>query len=280
MSVIRKLSKVIHHLPNGDRKSDSASSSVGSPVISPPSSPKHSNPFNHRKPLTAIFREKEYVSSSDDFNDLDAEEGKSKNALKRQARKQQHEPRSRLSLEKKESCEERTKRKLEEASKHETEEMKNRYGDLPLIQSTDRTGENRIDFRNITSDMVGQEIVFRARLHHIRRMGLKLVFFIFRQQINTIQGVLNEVPGQSSIVMLHWAEHIQRGSIVKVKGVLQKPEVPVKSTTMHDLEVKITDFKLIVRRADHSKQICSYGLQTISNQYSTLFRAGGRYRSP
>lgn len=280
MSVIRKLSKAIHHLPNGAHKSDSGSSPVDSPVISPPNSPKPFSSFNPRKSLTAIFHEKEYISSSDDFSDLEADEGKSKNALKRQARKQQRESRSRLSLEKKESSEERVKNKLEEASKHETEEMKSRYGDLPLIQSTERTGENRTNFQNITSDMEGQEIVFRARLHHLRRMGLKLVFFVFRQQINTMQGVLNEVPGQSSIVMLHWAEHIQRGSIVRIKGVLQKPEVPIKSTTLQDLEVKITEFKLIVRRADPGKQMCGYDKQTISNQYSTLFRARGRDRSP
>lgn len=145
--------------------------------------------------------------------------------------------------------------RLEEASKHETDEMRSRYGELPLIQSTERVGERRINFEDLTQDMVGQEILFRARLHHVRRMGSKLVFFIFGQQINTMQGVLNEVPGISSIVMLHWAEHVQRGSIVRVKGVVQKPEAPVKSTSVHELEVKVTEMHLVVRRAEPRKQM-------------------------
>lgn len=250
MSVIRKLSKAIHQLPNGDRKSRADASPVESPRLIP-SRPFSS--FSPKKSIAAVLQEKEYVSSSDDFSDLDYDGGKSKNAQKRQARKQQRESRSRLSLEQKEEVEKRMKNKLEEASKHETQEMKSRYGDLPLLQSTERRGESRINFEDVTSDMVGQEIIFRARLHHVRRMGLRLVFFIFRQQINTVQGVLNEVPGLKSIVMLHWAEHVQRGSIVKIKGVLQKPDVPVKSTTLHEIEVKVTEMKLIVRRAEPGK---------------------------
>lgn len=212
-----------------------------------------------RKLIAAVFQDKEMLSSSDDFSGLEEYDGgMSKNAQKRQARKQQRESRSRLSLERQEESEERIKNKLEEASKHETPKMKSRYGELPLMQSTDRSKENRISFEHIHPEMLGQEIVFRARLHHVRRMGLKLVFFIFRQQINTMQGVLNEVPGEASIVMLHWAEHVQRGSIVRIKGVLQKPEAPVKSTSMHELEVKVTEMKVIVRREDPGKRICGY----------------------
>ena len=259
MSVIKKLSKAIHHLPNGDRKSGESSSPVDSPKLGPSSS---FGSFSPRRSLATVFQDKDSVSSSEDFSDLDFDAALSKNAQKRQARKQQRESRSRLSLEQNEDSEERMKNKLEEASKHETEEMKSCYGELPLIQSTHRSGESRINFEDVTADMVGQEIVFRARLHHVRRMGSKLVFFIFRQQINTMQGVLNEVPGQTSILMLHWAEHIQRGSIVRIKGVLQKPESPVKSTTMHELEVKVTEVKLIVRRAEPSKQMRGYHKRT------------------
>jgi ergosteryl-3beta-O-L-aspartate synthase len=255
MSVIRKLSKAIHDFPIGERGSSADTSPVASPRISC-SSP-------HRRSIATVFHEKEYVSSSDDFSSSDYEGGLSKNAQKRQTRKLQRESRSRLSIERKDESEERTKNKLDEASKHETEAMKNRYGQLPLMQSTERSGDSRVNLEDITPNMVGQEIVFRARIHHVRRMGSKLVFFIFRQQINTIQGVLNELPGLTSLVMLHWAEHLQRGSIVKISGVLQKPEVPVKSTTWHDLEVKVNEMKLIVRRADPSKSTHAFCTRTI-----------------
>lgn len=241
---------MIHNFPNGERGSSAESSPTDSPTLSPSRS---------RHKITALFHDKEYVSSSDTSSDLDYNGGMSKNAQKRQARKIQSESRSRQSLERKEESEEKIRQKLEEASKHETKEMKDRYGELPLIQSTERSGHGWIRFENITPDMLGQQIVFRARIHHTRRMGLKLVFFVFRQQITTIQGVLSEVPGEASILMLHWAEHLPRGSIVRIRGGLQRPEAPVKSTTIHELEVKITEMKVIVRREDPSKCMLSYG---------------------
>jgi len=257
MSVIRRLSNAIYHLPSGEGRSSADSSPASSPRRS------HSKPFSSfspRRSIVAVLRDKDIVSSndefSDEFSDPDYAGQKSKNAQKRQARKQHCELRSHHSLEQMQESEKMLKKKLEEASKHETQEMRNRYGDLPLVQSAERSRENRIKIEDITADMVGQKIVFRARLHHIRCMGLKLVFFIFRQQLHTIQGVLNEAPGLTSIVMLHWAEHIPRGSIVKVKGVLQKPEVPVKSTSMHEMEVKVIEVRLIVRRAESGMSTC------------------------
>jgi ergosteryl-3beta-O-L-aspartate synthase len=255
---MRRLSNAIYHLPSGEGRS-SADSSPGSSPRRSPSKPFSS--FSPRRSIAAALRDKDIVSSndefSDEFSDPDYAGRKSKNAQKREAKKQQCELRPRHGLEHKQESEKMLKEKLEEASKHETQEMRNRYGDLPLVQSAERSRESRIKIENITADMVGQEIVFRARLHHIRRMGLKLVFFIFRQQLNTIQGVLNEAHGLISIVMLHWAEHIPRGSIVKVKGMLQKPEVPVKSTSMHEMEVKVMGMKIIVRRTEPGTSTCS-----------------------
>lgn len=250
MSIIRKLSNAVYNLPPSHRDSSPDRSVVDLPKSSPSWA---LSSFSPRKSFTAVFQEKECTSSSDDFSDLECERLMSKNAQKRKAKKQRRESRSRHSIDLKEDAEQRMKYKLEEASKHETEGMKTRYGELPLMQSTDRSREYRTSLENIKNEMVGHEILFRARLHHVRRMGLKLVFFIFRQQINTIQGVLSELPGEVSIVMLHWAEHIPKGSIVKIKGVLQEPEAPVKSTSIHELEVKVSEMRVIVRRADSGK---------------------------
>lgn len=41
-----------------------------------------------------------------------------------------------------------------------------------------------------STEMEGTIISFRARIHTLRRMSAKLVFIVFRQQIITIQGVL------------------------------------------------------------------------------------------
>ena len=153
-------------------------------------------------------------------------------------------------MQSRDSSEERAKKRLEEAAKTETDEMKARYGPLPLMQSTTRDTDNRIDIDTITDDMDGQEVAFRCRLHHVRTMSAKLVFLIFRQQISTIQGVLHEEPGVISQVFLHWAEHLRTGSVVLVKGVIQKVQVPVKSASIHGVEVKVQELKLIVARAE------------------------------
>ncbi|RMZ84542.1 hypothetical protein DV737_g1131, partial [Chaetothyriales sp. CBS 132003] len=94
------------------------------------------------------------------------------------------------------------------------------------------------------------EVTIRARLHHVRNMGVKLVFLIFRQQISTLQGVLVEKPGEIGPLMMHWAEHLRTGSIVLVTGILQRPEIPVKSASIHNVEIHVTSLKVIVRRAE------------------------------
>ena len=73
-------------------------------------------------------------------------------------------------------------------------------------------------------------------------MGVKLTFLIFRQQISTVQGVMVEE--------MHWAEHLRTGSIVLVSGTIQKPEIPVKSVSIHAVEVHVTKLKMIVKRAE------------------------------
>lgn len=208
----------------------------------------------HRRSLAQFLHlDKSYASSSDNESDLSDFDGDSisKNQQRRLATKaKKKETKSRLSLEHRDDSEERSKQRLEEASKTETEEMKARYGDLPVMQSTTRNTTKRIDISTITEDMVGQEVTFRCRVHHIRTMGVKLAFLLFRQQITTIQGVLVEKPGEIGPLMMHWVEHLRTGSIILVTGVLKKPEIPVKSASVHTVEVHVSKLKVIVKRAE------------------------------
>lgn len=242
MSVKKALSRVIPTLDderNRDRNKSPASPESGS------SSP---HPWKRRS-IAAVFSRETWASSSDDVSSDDASsENLSKNAQKKQRKKIERESRSRLSVEQNDDTQSRLKEKLEEAEKSETAEMRAKYGELPLIQSTHRGTDERIKVNTITEDMLGKEICFRARLHVVRNMSSKLTFLVFRQQIDTIQGVLHEVPGQKSILFLHWAERLRTGSIVLVKGTLKKPDVPVKSATIHNLEVQIAELHEIVRR--------------------------------
>ncbi|OAL37402.1 aspartate-tRNA(Asn) ligase [Fonsecaea nubica] len=246
MSVLRKLSKHVH--PNGSETPKDKSEGHISPISS-------QSPGPHRRSLAQFLHlgdRSDYTSSDNEseMSDFDSD-GLSKNAQKRiLAKQRKHEHRSKLSLDHRDDSEERIKKRLEDAAKTETDDMKARYGDLPLMQSTTSHTQNRLDLSTVTEEMAGQEVVFRCRLHHVRNMGAKLVFLIFRQQISTIQGVLVEEPGKVSAIMIHWAEHLRTGNIMLVKGVLQKPQIPVKSASIHNVEVKVTDLHIIVKRAE------------------------------
>ena len=246
---LRKLSKIVH-VPNGSHHDRKGSATAGD--ISPHSS---SGQSPHRRSLAQILHLEKDLGSSDEASDTDASgfdsEGMSKNQQRRQATKQKKkEAKSRLSLDHRDDSEERSKIRLEEAAKTETDEMRTRYGDLPLMQSTSRNTVTRIQLDSITDASVGQEVTFRCRLHHVRNMGVKLVFLIFRQQLATMQGVLVEKPGEIGPLMMHWAEHLRTGSIVLVTGVLKKPEIPVKSASIHNVEIHVQKLKVIVKRED------------------------------
>jgi ergosteryl-3beta-O-L-aspartate synthase len=255
MSVLRKLSKQIHPHPNGG--ADSAKEKVDghghhSPVAS-------QSPGPHRRSLAQFLHlgdKTDYTSSDNesDMSDFDSD-GMSKNAQKRALAKQRkHEHRSKLSMDHRDDSEERIKKRLEEAAKTETDEMRARYGDLPLMQSTTKATQDRLDISKITDDMAGKEVIFRCRLHHVRSMGAKLTFLIFRQQISTIQGVLLEKPGEVSAIMVHWAEHLRTGNILLVKGLLQKPQIPVKSASIHTVEIHVKELHVVVKRAEPGEQ--------------------------
>ena len=251
---LRKLSKAFTaHIPNGEHHTRRDSGDM-SPQGSHGS---HGSQSPHRRSLAQILHvHKGGNTSSDnesDTSDFDSD-SVSKNQQKRLATKQKKkDARSRLSLEHRDDSEERSKRRLEDAARVETDEMRERYGDMGLMQSTTRNTTTRIDISTITEDMVGQEVTFRCRLHHTRNMGVKLTFLIFRQRIATVQGVMVEEPGKIGPLMLHWAEHLRTGSIVLVSGVIQKPEIPVKSVSIHTVEVHVTKLKMIVKRAEPGK---------------------------
>lgn len=193
------------------------------------------------------MHDKEYISSSDELgSDPDIV---SKNQRKRNDRQRRREERLRHSEDQREIEVQRRKDK-ENGEPEESPEMKARYGDLPLMQSQSRSGETLTKFESIEDSMEGQEISIRARLHVMRRMGSKLVFLVFRQQLFTLQGVVRELPGVVSMRMIRFAEHIRTGSIVRVKGVLQKPEVPIIGTTIHGVELLIQDIHVVVRREE------------------------------
>ena len=93
---------------------------------------------------------------------------------------------------------------------------------------------------------LGQTVTFTARVHHVRNLSSKLVFVIFRDQIDTVQGVLTFRDGVVSENFVRWAGHLIHEGFVHVEGTLQQPPEKVKGCTISDIEVLIDKMHLVV----------------------------------
>jgi aspartyl-tRNA synthetase len=126
-------------------------------------------------------------------------------------------------------------------------QLRERYGRVPLMQSREEQQETWTPLPSISPAMVDQNVTFRARLHTLRRMSPRLVFLVFREQLTTVQGVLQTEEGRISEHMVRWAEHLRSGSILLVTDNVQRPVQDVTGTSVHDAEVLIE--KLHVARS-------------------------------
>ncbi|KAH9830768.1 aspartyl-tRNA synthetase, cytoplasmic [Rhodofomes roseus] len=137
---------------------------------------------------------------------------------------------------------EESERKERRKRWHDEDPLRDNYGDLPLNMSQVELPPDLNSLISIADTPEGEHVKFRARVHHIRPLGSKIVFLIFRSQLTTLQGVLIEEEGQVSQNMVRWAEGLNRESIVVVEGMVQKPkdgQEEVHSTRVHNHEVKI-----------------------------------------
>lgn len=156
-----------------------------------------------------------------------------------QAEKEKHrkEAEERMAADKKRR-EDMQKKALEE----ETEEQRSKYGVLPINNYAGQMkSEDRVDIRDLKPEQVGQVVIFRARIHNVRKLSAHLMFIELRQQTATLQGILHEHAGISEH-FLYWAEHLHVETIVRVEGVIQEPKAKqgeVVGTSIHNLEVHI-----------------------------------------
>lgn len=147
------------------------------------------------------------------------------------------------------------KHKLDQqAIKDDPPEMRARYGWLPVNDYSGQWREsNLLPLQNLSLDDIGKDVIFRARIHHFRKMSAKLAFFLLRQQTTTIQGVLQE-SSNISHHMVHWAEHIPLETVVVIKGTVQSPkakEGEVTGAYIHDKEIMINEMHVAAKLTEH-----------------------------
>ncbi|KZT06908.1 aspartate-tRNA ligase [Laetiporus sulphureus 93-53] len=119
------------------------------------------------------------------------------------------------------------------------------YGKLPLNQSQTRPRRPHTHIADLKPEMDGQQVLFRARMQASRAQGSKMIFFNFRQRIDTVQGLLIVSPGKVSKQMYKWADSLQLESIVLVEGTVKKAPELIKSATIQDVEVHLSQIHLI-----------------------------------
>lgn len=132
----------------------------------------------------------------------------------------------------------------------EPRESLDRYGS----DSSDNSPEvdRLMSVAEASQQPIGTVVTFRARIHTQRRMSRFLDFLLFRDQTDTIQGVLSRAHPN----MVRWVQHLTPESIVQVSGTLQKPVEDVRSANHHSVEVNIDTVHLVSS---------AHGVQAFSN---------------
>jgi ergosteryl-3beta-O-L-aspartate synthase len=249
--------------------------SLASSTGSLPASPRHSGTFTrssgtwNRNSLSVnrssgqfspvrLAREKLGLNGDDDSSSdvlLNRDgEPMSKNQQRKAEQEAAKEARKKEVEQREQEIQQRRKELEERAAKEETPEMRALYGNIPVNHYGGKvTHTERATVRDISAKDIGKEVLFRARIHNLRRLSAHLVFFVLRQQTATIQGVLQE-HGNISPFFLYWAEHLDAESVVLVKGVVQEPKAKqgeVLGTTVHDAEIAVHSLHVEGKIAAH-----------------------------
>ncbi|KAG0344385.1 aspartate--tRNA ligase dps1 [Podila humilis] len=114
------------------------------------------------------------------------------------------------------------------------------YGKKPMNRSEDRPGIKHERFVDISAARAGEKVWIRARVQTSRPTGNKMCFFQLRQNSSTIQGLVVFDETAISKQMVKFAQNITSESIVLVEGTIAKPLEPVKSCTVQDAEIMIS----------------------------------------
>ncbi|KAF9355879.1 aspartate--tRNA ligase dps1 [Mortierella sp. NVP85] len=114
------------------------------------------------------------------------------------------------------------------------------YGKKPFNRSEDRPGLKRERLADINASRAGEKVWIRARVQTSRPTGNKMCFFQLRQNSSTIQGLVVYNETTISKQMVKFAQGITSESIVLVEGTIAQPVEPVKSCTVQDAEITIT----------------------------------------
>lgn len=209
--------------------------------------------MDHHRPTHSplgAFRNKlkKVSSSSDEDASLNGDGGLSKSQQRKHEKIVEKEAHKKEAEERAEADRQRQKEAEARAAKDETEDMKRKYGVLPInnYAPAQPLGETRVELANLSDKHVGEWVAFRARIHTIRKISAHLVFIVLRQGTSTIQGVIHEHAGISPH-MIYWAEHLHLESVVRVRGPVQEAKAKqgeIIGATIKTIEISIHELHI------------------------------------
>ncbi|KAG1426445.1 hypothetical protein G6F59_004239 [Rhizopus arrhizus] len=120
-----------------------------------------------------------------------------------------------------------------------------RYGKLPMNQSQTRSETKYEDISTINASRAGETVTVRVRVQTSRATGGKMCFFVFRQGVATIQGIITADEEKISKQMVKFCVGITPESIVVVQAKVVKPLEEVKSCTVSCAELAIEQIHVV-----------------------------------
>ena len=116
------------------------------------------------------------------------------------------------------------------------DKLAHKYGDAPLIQSSERSGKVWTNVKDVDGSKVYQTVILRGRVHNVRAKG-KTAFIVLRQQTATLQVVFFVDDVNVSKGMVKFVSNLSKESVVDIQGLVVKPEEPVLSCTQSNVEL-------------------------------------------
>ncbi|MCJ1299859.1 hypothetical protein MMC08_002653 [Hypocenomyce scalaris] len=172
--------------------------------------------------------------------------GLSRNQRKKVEKQQEKEERQVENEKRRESIERNHREEEKRAEQNDPAELRARYGDLPLVHR-ERHNNVTSTIEHLSKQKIGDSAALRARIHAMRNLSSHLVFLVFRQGGRTLQGVLQEKEGEVTHHMVKWVERLPAETIVRVKGVLQRPKEEVRGVSEHHFEILIRELHVVSR---------------------------------
>lgn len=121
------------------------------------------------------------------------------------------------------------------------------FGDAPLITSHEMTDKVWVDIKNLSPEMADVERYVRGRMHVSRKQG-KGCFFLLRQGLYTVQGVLFQGKNVSKQMVAYLAE-IPPESVVDIRAVIRVAPELIKAATQSSVELHVLEVHVISKAA-------------------------------